>query len=178
VYNCSLNDILVTTEGIHAAFVTDPTKANYTCPMSGPRDEDPILADVVARPKFSATARVAEAIEKRLDENADIVLRLNQGTCDLMRLFPAYRNSMLPLGLSMNGAAEPGLPADEYAWHPAARESFAAARLASPPTFASVYFPVLAAVLPKWINGFVGERAASGGNASGGDGGGDQPLLD
>ena len=172
MYNCSLSDILVTTERTHAAFVTDPTKPGYCSPLSGPRDEDPKLADVVARPKFSATARVAEAIEERLNKNADIVLRRNEGTCDLMRLFPAYRDSTLPLGLSMNGAAEPGLPADEYEWHPAARESFAAARSASPPTFARVYFPVLAAVLPKWINGFVGERESSGGNASGGDGGG------
>lgn len=172
-----MSDILVTTERTYAAFVTDPTKPDYMYPKSGPRPEAPRLADVLARPKFSATARVAEAIEKRLNKNADIVLRVNanEGTCDLTRLFPAYRFSMLPLGLSIKGAAEPGLPADEYEWHPAARESFAAARSASPPTFKRVYFPVLAAVLPKWINGFVGERAASGGNASGGDGGGDQP---
>jgi cytidine deaminase len=162
-----LNDILVTTERRNTAFVTDPTKPGYMLPEAEPRPEDPTLADVLARPKFSATAHVAEAIEKRLDENADIVLRRNEGTCDLTRLFPAYHKSMLPLGLSMNGAAEPGRHADSYAWHPAARESFAAARSASPPTFASVYFPVLAAVLPKWINGFVGER----------EGGNDQPLL-
>ena len=95
-------------------------------PEAEPRPEDPTLADVLARPKFSATAHVAEAIEKRLDENADIVLRRNEGTCDLTRLFPAYHKSMLPLVLSMNGAAEPGRHADSYAWHPAAHESFAA----------------------------------------------------
>ena len=131
MYNCSLSDILVTTERRNTAFVTDPTKPGYMLPEAEPRPEDPTLADVLARPKFSATAHVAEAIEKRLDENADIVLRRNEGTCDLTRLFPAYRNSMLPLGLSMNGAAEPGRHADSYAWHPAAHESFAAARSAA-----------------------------------------------
>ena len=111
-----MSDILVTTERTYAAFVTDPTKPDYMYPKSGPRPEAPRLADVLARPKFSATARVAEAIEKRLNKNADIVLRVNanEGTCDLTRLFPAYRFSMLPLGLSIKGAAEPGLPADEY----------------------------------------------------------------
>ena len=70
-------------------------------------------------------------------------------------MFAAYRNRYLPLGLDMLGpSAEPGLSADAYAWHPAARASFAAARSASPPKVAHVFFPVLAAVLPKWINGF------------------------
>jgi len=79
----------------------------------------------------------------------------NEGTSDLS-MFAAYRNrTYLPLGLDMLGpSAEPGLSADAYAWHPAARASFAAARSASPPKVAHVFFPVLAAVLPKWINGF------------------------
>jgi hypothetical protein len=79
-------------------------------------------------------------------------------------MFAAYRNrTYLPVGLDMVGpSAEPGLSADAYAWHPAARASFAAARSASPPKVAHVFFPVLAAVLPKWINGFAGAEDANG----------------
>ena len=79
-------------------------------------------------------------------------------------MFAAYFDQCyLPVGLDMNGpSAEPGLSADAYAWHPAARASFAAARSASPPKVAHVFFPVLAAVLPKWINGFAGAEDANG----------------
>jgi len=185
-----LSDILVTTERIWALRAQDPTSVVIAAPKTAPTHEDPKLADVVARPKFSATARVAEAIEERLEEkhrtrveeqrrthqladrksprwrvssasagvsasaDADVVVWGNEGTSDLS-MFAAYRNRYLPLGLDMLGpSAEPGLSADAYAWHPAARASFAAARSASPPKVAHVFFPVLAAVLPKWINGF------------------------
>ena len=185
-----MSDILVTTERIWALRAQDPTSVVIAAPKTAPTHEDPKLADVVARPKFSATARVAEAIEERLEEkhrtrveeherrthqladrksprwrvspsagvsasaDADVVVWGNKGTSDLS-MFAAYRNRYLPLGLDMLGpSAEPGLSADAYAWHPAARASFAAARSASPPKVAHVFFPVLAAVLPKWINGF------------------------
>ena len=185
-----MSDILVTTERIWALRAQDPTSVVIAAPKTAPTHEDPKLADVVARPKFSATARVAEAIEERLEEkhrtrveeqrrthqladrksprwrvspsagvsaraDADVVLWGNEGTSDLS-MFAAYRNrTYLPVGLDMVGpSAEPGLSADAYAWHPAARASFAAARSASPPKVAHVFFPVLAAVLPKWINGF------------------------
>ena len=194
-----MSDILVTTERIWAQRVPDPTSVVIAAPKTAPTHEDPKLADVVARPKFSATARVAEAIEERLEEkhrtrveeherrthqladrksprwrvspsagvsasaDADVVVWGNEGTSDLS-MFAAYRNrTYLPVGLDMVGpSAEPGLSADAYAWHPAARASFAAARSASPPKVAHVFFPVLAAVLPKWINGFAGAEDANG----------------
>ena len=199
-----MSDILVTTESIWALRVPDPTSGVVIAARkTAPTHEDPKLADVVARPKFSATARVAEAIEERLEERhrtrveeqqrthrvadrksprwrvsvsagvsasagvregaADVVVWGNEGTSDLS-MFAAYRNkAYLPVGLDMNGpSAEPGLSADAYTWHPAARASFAAARSASPPKVAHVFFPVLAAVLPKWINGFAGAEDAHG----------------
>ena len=190
-----MSDILVTTERIWALRAQDPTSVVIAAPKTAPTHEDPKLADVVARPKFSATARVAEAIEERLEERhrtrveeqqrthrvadrksprwrvsvsagvsasagvregaADVMVWGNEGTSDLS-MFAAYHNkAYLPVGLDMNGpSAKPGLSADAYTWHPAARASFAAARSASPPKVAHVFFPVLAAVLPKWINGF------------------------
>ena len=160
-----MSDILVTTKSIRALRVPDPTSDVISVPKTAPTHEDPELADVVARPTFSATARVAEAIEERLEEQrrTRVVLWDNEGTSDLS-MFAAYRDqTYLPVGLDMNGpSAEPGLSADAYAWHPAARASFAAARSASPPKVAHVFFPVLAAVLPKWINGFAGAEDANG----------------
>ena len=165
MYNCSLSDILVTTESIWAYWVSDPTSDVIAAPKTAPTHAYPKLADVVARPTFSATARVAEAIEERLEEQrrTRVVMWGNEGTSDLS-MFAAYRDqTYLPVGLDMNGpSAEPGLSADAYAWHPAARASFAAARSASPPKVAHVFFPVLAAVLPKWINGFAGAEDANG----------------
>ena len=165
MYNCSLSDILVTTESIWAYWVSDPTSDVIAAPKTAPTHAYPKLADVVARPTFSATARVAEAIEERLEEQrrTRVVMWGNEGTSDLSMFAAYFDQCYLPVGLDMNGpSAEPGLSADAYAWHPAARASLAAARSASPPKVAHVFFTVLAAVLPKWINGFAGAEDANG----------------
>ena len=131
------------------------------------RTTGPARVDVVARPKFSATAKVAEAIEASMEDSRGIIPQTDEGTSEL-RMFPAYHPRELPVGIDISRRpAKPGLPAEAYAWHPAAAESFAEARADSPPEFEGVYFPVLAAVLPKWINGFVGDIETPHANAAG-----------
>ena len=129
---------------------------------------------MVARPKFSATAKVAEAIETSHTFLAShtllrpIITKMNKGTSEL-RMFPGYGPLELPVGInvSFDGLVKPGLPAEAYAWHPATAESFVEG---ARPEFAEVYFPVLAAVLPKWINGFVGDLEAPRANAANANG--------
>ena len=165
-----MSDILVTTRYVGVGKRVDPRRG----PFCVNRSLGPCLADVVARPKFSATAKVAEAIETSHTFLAShtllrpIITKMNKGTSEL-RMFPGYGPLELPVGInvSFDGLVKPGLPAEAYAWHPATAESFVEG---ARPEFAEVYFPVLAAVLPKWINGFVGDLEAPRANAANANG--------
>ena len=159
MYNCSLSDILVTTESIWAYWVSDPTSDVIAAPKTAPTHAYPKLADVVARPTFSATARVAEAIEERLEEQrrTRVVMWGNEGTSDLS-MFAAYFDQVPPGGARHERAerrAGPFRGCVRVA--PAARASFAAAFRRPPVAPFS-----RAGGAPKWINGFAGAEDANG----------------
>ena len=85
----------------------------------------------------------------------------NEGTSDLS-MFAAYRDqTYLPVGLDMNGpSAEPGL---SRIVRVAPRRALPSPRpLGVASEGGARVFPVLAAVLPKWINGFAGAEDANG----------------
>ena len=187
VYNCSLSDVLVTSK-----FVTH--KYSYGCggclcthgPVSKAAEKE-IFFNSVARPKFSATARVASAIEAAINPRSGhrILWWINSGVKhDGVKYTYSPKSqtdsAYLPLGLKFDiqnrrhlspaenvgyMPATPGLPAEEYTWHPGrstAAVNDVAAR-GSPPEINEVMFPVLATVLPKWITGFVEDAGGAGG---------------
>ena len=123
-----------------------------------PHDEKEKLVESVARPKSSATARVAEAIKASIDTGSGVSL-WEETTHESQ---PCALDSLgLPLGFLFDYPASPGLPADEYTWHPyrSSTSRFAVPPSDTPPEFEEVMFPLLAVVIPKWIAGFVGTGA-------------------
>ena len=149
-----MSDILVTTHAIGRARIPDARDPTRRIPESS--CETFKLIDTVARPKFSATAKVAEWLERCVEDRggAPCVVPWVNDAKDGRAVYP-YGTRELPVGLSHDRSeTEPGLTADEYRWHPDAAPSFAEARKKHPPTFSHVFFPLLASVLPKWIDAF------------------------